>query len=961
MLRRSLLLLLSVALLSSARAQSTPPLPYLQEAFYGIDALQSWYIPSTGLYQTTGYWNAGNAITVLANYSRLDGTDAFYPIFANTLQQTPKSYPGFLDGYYDDEGWWALAWIDVYDLTKKPEYLTTAQSIFTDMTTAWDNTCGGGIWWNSDRKYKNAIANELFLSVASGLSARATNATDKASYLSWAQREWTWFQGSGMINGQNLINDGLDTPTCKNNGQTVWSYNQGVILGGLNQLSKITSDTTLVPTAQTIANAAITHLSDANGVLHDVCEPNCGSDGPQFKGVFLRNLMALQYTVHDPAYKTFADTNAQSIWTHDQGPNYQFGQVWTGPFDAGNGASQGSALDALLAAASMEPGALAPGSAPAFTLTASPETLVPTPGVPAQTSVTLTPGSSFTGSVSLSVTAVGAPAGVQASLSSPTLTGASKAILSVTTTGATPGGTYQVAVTGVSGGLAQTAYVTLALPDFSLGTTSSAVYLNQSGTVADPIAATDINGFAGYVTLAASALPTGVTGRFLPKKTASSSTLELTADAFAPTSSGTTFSVSATSGPTTHTAPVQTIAVSAAASTCGLGIPVDLDPAFNLVGLRSDGSVFSDGGLDGIGSAFSSTLLGPSRVLNGIRFTFGPGNAPNAVYAAAQVIALPKGHFNALQLLGTGINGDQTGQALTVTYADGSTAQFAQSFSDWFSPALKTNELEAVAMAYRNTSSGAAQKVQFNLYGYTLALDPTKTVKSLTLPANRSVILFAASLSLQDFGHEVNLADAFNAVGVYTDGSSFSNTGGLDAGGTAYSANLLGDTTSTGNDIVVGTSHFHLAPPNTPNAVYGAGQTIPLPHGFYGELHLLGSGVGGNQTAESIRVTYTDGTAETVSQTFSDWFSQGGFADESLAIRTAYRDTSNGSRDSEAFNVYLYTLKLNLQKQVESITLPNDRDVVLLGITLAPPPLRDLLPFACRLAQESALAPGSPR
>ena len=348
--------------------QSAPALatPYLQESAEAVRTLQTWYDPATGLYKSTGWWNSANAITVLADYARISRSVDYNPVLANTFtaaQKTTedqKSRAGFLNKYLDDEGWWALAWIDAYDLTRNKDYLAMGQSIFADMATEWDDTCGGGIWWSKDRKYKNAIANELFLSVAARLANR-TKGSVRQQYQAWGNREWTWFQATGMINAQGLINDGLTiansgagAASCSNNGRTTWTYNQGVVLGGLVELGAANDDPKLANAAQKIATAAVTQLVDENGILHDPCEPKCGADGVQFKGIFVRNLVLLQKAHPQAAYRTFIDKNADTLWKDARGPNSQLAERWSGPFTSGNAASQTSALDALVAAASIQ-------------------------------------------------------------------------------------------------------------------------------------------------------------------------------------------------------------------------------------------------------------------------------------------------------------------------------------------------------------------------------------------------------------------------------------------------------------------------------------------------------------------------------------------------------------------------------------------------------------------------------
>lgn len=359
--------LITVICRSQQPARDTPRDQALHRAELGVQSLQLWYVPRTGLYRTTGWWNSANAITAVIAYMRASGSRQYVATVANTHTQAqitvPRTqqvgsakpmtgFPGFLNKYYDDEGWWALAWIDAYDLTRDSRYLASAQSIFDNMAGGWDNSCGGGIWWSKDRTYKNAIANELFFSVAAHLAMRVPAGRDR--YADWAAKEWNWFRGSGMINDRHLVNDGLaidkSSGTCRNNGRTVWTYNQGVLVGALAEWSRSPDNATVLQEARLLVDASLRYLTDKNGILHDICEPDCGADGIQFKGIFMRNLSAFDVVDHDPRYRTLFADNADSICTKDQAPGNQFGAVWSGPPLSPDAGTQSSAIDALVAA-----------------------------------------------------------------------------------------------------------------------------------------------------------------------------------------------------------------------------------------------------------------------------------------------------------------------------------------------------------------------------------------------------------------------------------------------------------------------------------------------------------------------------------------------------------------------------------------------------------------------------------
>ena len=65
--------------------------------------------------------------------------------FMTKRQQTGDN--GFLGGYYDDEAWWAVAWLDIEELTGDLTYLNEAIYIWDDMKAAWGTQVCGALPW----------------------------------------------------------------------------------------------------------------------------------------------------------------------------------------------------------------------------------------------------------------------------------------------------------------------------------------------------------------------------------------------------------------------------------------------------------------------------------------------------------------------------------------------------------------------------------------------------------------------------------------------------------------------------------------------------------------------------------------------------------------------------------------------------------------------------------------------
>jgi len=333
------------------RWRAVLPLPRAGAAWDAgaVDALMSLYDRRTGLWRSTGWWNSANTMTTLVDYMLSTHDHRYLWAVSNTYDRNLSAKGGsFTNSFLDDTGWWALGWIRAYDLTHDQRYLRTAQADVDHMWSYHDDTCGGGVWWTVGKRYKNAITNELYIKAAAELHSRLPG---DRTYLSTALATWHWFRASGMINGEHLVNDGLDA-RCRNNGDTTWTYNQGVVLGGLTDLAAATGDRRYLRQAEVLADASTrARALHEGGGLTEPCEADdCGIDGPSFKGIYVRNLGELAVATSSARYRSYLQEHARAAHEHDRTPYDQYGEHWAGPVGPITGATQQSAVDLMVAA-----------------------------------------------------------------------------------------------------------------------------------------------------------------------------------------------------------------------------------------------------------------------------------------------------------------------------------------------------------------------------------------------------------------------------------------------------------------------------------------------------------------------------------------------------------------------------------------------------------------------------------
>jgi hypothetical protein len=205
-------------------------------------------------------------------------------------------YPGDREAstetWFDDNGWWGLAFVNAYRATGNRRYLADAQRALRYIAAVGWDPQGGGIWWNTHHPYKAGEA----LASATLLATLIYQQTRSAFALSQARRFLGWASSSGYSAADRLYAASSVSPTPID-------YIEAPLIYAQATLCRTISAPGECERAERLKATALTRF----GQVLDF--------SPQYDAIYLQWMLALYALDGDRSLYALAATNARDAQT----------------------------------------------------------------------------------------------------------------------------------------------------------------------------------------------------------------------------------------------------------------------------------------------------------------------------------------------------------------------------------------------------------------------------------------------------------------------------------------------------------------------------------------------------------------------------------------------------------------------------------------------------------------------
>jgi hypothetical protein len=220
-------------------------------------------------------------------------------------------YPGDrtagTETWFDDNGWWGLAFVDAYRATGSRRYLADAERALRYVARAGWDPAGGGVWWNTTHPYKSgpALASDTLLATLLYQLTRSSFDLDQA------RRFLRYANGAGFSNA-----DGLYVDSSVN--ATPVDYIEGPLIYAQATLCRLISAPAECQLAERLKASALNRF----GYLLDF--------SPQYDAVYLQWMLALYALDGDRTLYRMAVDNARNAQTRAANAQGLYLLSWNG-------------------------------------------------------------------------------------------------------------------------------------------------------------------------------------------------------------------------------------------------------------------------------------------------------------------------------------------------------------------------------------------------------------------------------------------------------------------------------------------------------------------------------------------------------------------------------------------------------------------------------------------------------
>src|ERR1700730_8802124 len=193
------------------------------------------------------------------------------------------------NAYFDDNGWWGIAFVDAYRATGNRRWLISAARALSFIDRfGWDRT-SGGMWWDLEHLQKTSEP----LAAGAMIAAELYAITRKVQYLKVAKKYIAWADAKTRNPQQRGLYGRSDTDG------TVMDYVQGMMIAAQSSLCTSTGVKAYCSRSQEIAEASLQEF------------PILADWAPETDIVYMRGLMDLYKRDRNPRWYAVVYADAQ--------------------------------------------------------------------------------------------------------------------------------------------------------------------------------------------------------------------------------------------------------------------------------------------------------------------------------------------------------------------------------------------------------------------------------------------------------------------------------------------------------------------------------------------------------------------------------------------------------------------------------------------------------------------------